>query len=122
VTALTYGYIERDGRVAVFSHGDPDGGVQVPGDRVGRDRPGAVRRLRTGDLATAHLHDRGFDVVGVDISPASIARAAERHPDCVFIAADVCQLSLPLRHFGLVTAFNCVSHISRRREAALFRR
>jgi 8-oxo-dGTP pyrophosphatase MutT (NUDIX family) len=75
----------------------------------------------TGELATAHLVERGLGVVGIDLSPVSIARAREALPGAVFLAADVTALSLPLRHFGLVTAFNSVIHVPRRRHAALYR-
>jgi len=75
----------------------------------------------TGELATARLVERGLDVVGVDLSPVSIARATEAIPGGVFLAADITALSLPLRHFGLVTAFNSAIHVPRRRHAALFR-
>jgi SAM-dependent methyltransferase/8-oxo-dGTP pyrophosphatase MutT (NUDIX family) len=75
----------------------------------------------TGELATAHLVERGLGVVGIDLSPVSIARAREALPGAVFLAADVTALSLPLRAFGLVTAFNSVIHVPRRRHAALYR-
>ena len=75
----------------------------------------------TGELATVRLVERGLAVVGVDVSPVSIAQARDALPGEVFLAADVTALSLPLRHFGLVTAFNSVIHIPRRRHAALFR-
>jgi SAM-dependent methyltransferase/8-oxo-dGTP pyrophosphatase MutT (NUDIX family) len=75
----------------------------------------------TGELATARLVERGLRVVGIDVSPASIARARRALPGEQFLAADVRTLSLPLRHFGLVTAFNSVIHVPRRRHDALFR-
>jgi SAM-dependent methyltransferase/8-oxo-dGTP pyrophosphatase MutT (NUDIX family) len=75
----------------------------------------------TGELATVRLVERGLRVVGVDVSPVSIAQARDALPGEEFLMADVTALSLPLRHFGLVTAFNSVIHIPRRRHAALFR-
>ena len=75
----------------------------------------------TGELATARLVDRGLGVVGVDVSAVSIARARRPSRTQVFLAVDVTALSLPLRHFGLVTAFNSVIHVPRRRHAALYR-
>jgi SAM-dependent methyltransferase/8-oxo-dGTP pyrophosphatase MutT (NUDIX family) len=75
----------------------------------------------TGELATARLVERGLGVVGVDVSPVSIGQAREALPGQVFLTADVTALSLPLRHFGLVTAFNSVIHVPRQRHAALYR-
>ena len=88
---------------------------------VGATGPALDIGCGTGELATARLAERGFDVVGVDLSPVSVARAKAAIPGGVFLAANIADLSLPLRHFGLVTAFNSVIHIPRRRHAALFR-
>jgi SAM-dependent methyltransferase len=59
--------------------------------------------------------------VGVDVSSVSIAQARDTLPGEVFVTADITALSLPLRHFGLVTALNSVIRAPRRNHAALFR-
>ena len=102
------------------------GGERAPRpDRSGhgrrRDRPCSRHRLRHGRAGDGATTERGLDVVGVDLSPVSLARAEAAIPGGAFLAADIADLSLPLRHFGLVTAFNSVIHIPRRRHAALFR-
>ena len=88
---------------------------------IGATGPALDIGCGTGELATARLAERGLDVVGVDLSPVSLARAEAAIPGGVFLATDIADLSLPLRHFGLVTAFNSVIHIPRHRHAALFR-
>jgi hypothetical protein len=46
VTARTYGYIERDGRVAVFSHGDPDAAFNCVSHISRRRQAALFRRWR----------------------------------------------------------------------------
>lgn len=59
-----------------------------------------------------HLKDH--ETLAIDLAAAAL-------PDAVFLAADVTAVSLPVRHFGPVTAFNSVIHVPRERHAALYR-
>jgi len=75
----------------------------------------------TGDLATAYLLDRGLDVIGLDISAASVAIASARYPRARFMTADMSAVSFPFRYFDLVAAFNSIIHLPRRQHARVFR-
>ncbi|MFD7728967.1 class I SAM-dependent methyltransferase [Kitasatospora phosalacinea] len=65
---------------------DPAGRVLDVGCAFGRD--------------TALLADRGLRAQGVDLSPAFVARAAERRPDLAFQVMDARQLDFPDGHFS----------------------
>lgn len=60
--------------------------------------------------ATSLLAQR-FDVLGVDISAAQLALAAERVPAARFLKADMTALEFPDASFDAVTAFYCFNHI-----------
>ena len=76
----------------------------------------------TGELATATLIARGFDVTGVDISAASIARARTLFPSAVFLVGDMATISLPRCAYRLITAFFSIIHVPRDEHAHLFAR
>jgi ubiquinone/menaquinone biosynthesis C-methylase UbiE len=68
--------------------------------------------------ATALLAQR-FDVIGVDISAAQLALAAQRVPAAAFRKADMTSLDLPADSFDAVTAFYCLNHIPRAEQQPL---
>ena len=68
--------------------------------------------------ATALLARR-FDVLGVDISAAQLALAAQRVPTAAFRKADMTRLDLPAASFDAVTAFYCFNHIPRAEQQPL---
>jgi SAM-dependent methyltransferase len=72
-----------------------------------------------GAPATELLAQR-FDVLGVDISAAQLALAAERVPNARFRKADMTKLDLPASSFDAITAFYCFNHIPLAEQPALF--
>lgn len=74
----------------------------------------------TGELATAYLVERGLQVVGVDISAASVATAESRLPQARFMVADMASVQFPPRSFDLITAFYSIIHVPRAEHSGLF--
>jgi cyclopropane fatty-acyl-phospholipid synthase-like methyltransferase len=68
--------------------------------------------------ATALLARR-FDVLGVDISAAQLALAAERVPTARFRKADMTTLDFPPGTFDAITAFYSLNHIPLAEQRAL---
>lgn len=60
---------------------------------------------------TAHLRDRGLDVVGIDLSPAMIEIARREHPGLTFAVGSMTDLPLTECSFGGVLAFYSVIHV-----------
>ena len=88
-------------------------------DMVARLRPGArVLDLSCGAVEpiARFFIEHGFDLTGVDASPAMIAICKERFPDAAWVEADMRGLVLPLRVF--VAAHESVSGTDRRIAAA----
>ena len=76
----------------------------------------------TGELGTAYLRDKGLEVAGVDISPASVASARTLFPDIPFLCGDMATLEFKEESFALVTAFYSIFHVPRAEHAQLFER
>ena len=68
--------------------------------------------------ATALLARR-FDVLGIDISAAQLALAAQRVPTARFRKADMTELDFPPASFDAVTAFYSFNHVPRAEQPAL---
>ena len=49
---------------------------------------------------TAYLHERGFDVSGVDLSPRMIEHAKRLHPECNFAVSSSTELDLEPSSYG----------------------
>lgn len=60
---------------------------------------------------TAWYLERGARVTGIDITPTSIERLAERHPQATFVRADVGEEPLPGLH-DLVHVFDVLYHVT----------
>ncbi|MFJ9247829.1 class I SAM-dependent methyltransferase [Streptomyces sp. NPDC101776] len=60
---------------------------------------------------TAHLHEIGHHVTGVDASPAMLARAHERLPDVDFHEADLYRLPFPDDAFDTVVCALALAHV-----------
>ncbi len=77
----------------------------------------------SGQPIARHLIERGFAVVGVDSSPALIAKCQSRLPKGEWIVADMRTLSLRRRFDGLIAwdSFFHLSHEDQRRMFAVFR-
>jgi len=56
------------------------------------------------------LHDRGFDVVGIDVSEEMIRLAKQNHPDEEFHVQDICAWETDLR-FEFIVAWDSVFHL-----------
>jgi SAM-dependent methyltransferase len=56
------------------------------------------------------LARHGFRTDGIDVSPAMIALARDRHPDAGLFHADICQWDLP-RSYDLIVAWDSVWHV-----------
>jgi len=64
------------------------------------DVPAPARAIDIGCGTGAHagiLDERGYEVLGVDIDAAMLARAAQEHPTVEFLVADVMRLDLDVR-------------------------
>jgi trans-aconitate methyltransferase len=59
---------------------------------------------------TAFLAAQGADVVGLDLSPAMIAEARTRHPDCRFELADLHALGAAPGRFAALVLFYALIH------------
>lgn len=85
-----------------------------PGDAVLNVGCGVGRTTRA-------LHDRGFDVVGLDASAPLVERARERFPDIEFRVGDATELDAPGESYDQVLfSYNgicCIRPESRRHEA-----
>jgi ubiquinone/menaquinone biosynthesis C-methylase UbiE len=75
------------------------------------------------------LQKRGFDVIGVDVSPGALELAAKgsecRKQDIKFLAADICHLPFPDASFDVIWCYGVLQHLmSEERELAIneFRR
>ncbi len=69
---------------------------------------------------TKLLADAGFNVVGVDISPVQISRAAALVPTAQFQCADMTELHFPVQSFAAVVSFYAIIHIPLAEQPALF--
>jgi SAM-dependent methyltransferase/heme-degrading monooxygenase HmoA len=63
-----------------------------------------------GDV-TRHLHDRGVDVCGVDLSPAMIAEARHAHPGIAFSVGDLANLDAAASSLAGIVAFYSLIHL-----------
>ena len=63
-----------------------------------------------GGQTTAFLHARGVDVRGIDLSPAAMEQAADRHPNIPFALGDMLALPLPDAAAAGVVAFYAIVH------------
>ncbi|WP_331234035.1 class I SAM-dependent methyltransferase [Natronorarus salvus] len=70
---------------------------------------------------TKALEERGFDVIGVDISDEMVHAARSHHPEIPFLASDAAHLPFPDDHFDYVMfSFNGIDYLipqSRRKQA-----
>jgi len=74
----------------------------------------------SGALSNA-LHNRGFEVTGVDFAPAMIELAQRLSPQVTFLDADGRQLPFPDKGFELVTAAYVVHGLNSESRLALYR-
>jgi SAM-dependent methyltransferase/heme-degrading monooxygenase HmoA len=63
-----------------------------------------------GDV-TRHLHDRGVDVCGIDLSPAMIAEARLAHPGIAFSVGDLANLAATADSLAGIVAFYSLIHL-----------
>jgi SAM-dependent methyltransferase len=92
-----------------------------PFDRVMLDRLGAdvgslgpICDLGCGPGQVArYLHDRGFDAMGVDLSPGMVEEARRLSPNILFTQGSMLSLSLDDESLGGIAAFYSVIHIPR---------
>jgi ubiquinone/menaquinone biosynthesis C-methylase UbiE len=73
----------------------------------------------TGRHATAYLVELGFEVTGIDISPASIAKARQELPGARFQVADMATVELAPSSFDLITAFYSLIHVPKEEHAGV---
>jgi len=61
------------------------------------------------------LQMRGFDVIGVDVSPGSLELAAKgsecREQDIKFLVADICHLPFPAGSFDVIWCYGVLQHL-----------
>ncbi|QEL16414.1 GNAT family N-acetyltransferase [Limnoglobus roseus] len=63
------------------------------------------------------LGNHGFRTDGIDVSPAMIAQARQRHPDARLFLADICGWELP-EAYDLIVAWDSVWHVPLSGQAA----
>jgi SAM-dependent methyltransferase len=89
--------------------------------------PSGARALDVGcGLGTeaAHLHERGWQAVGLDVSPHALAAATSGHPGPAFIRANVLDLPLAPSSFDVAVDRGCFHYLrpgDRRRYADALR-
>lgn len=78
----------------------------------GRPPPARVLDLccGTGQVSRA-LHERGYDVTGVDGSPEMIRRARANAPGCEFVVADVRGFDLPGAYDVALCLYDSLNHL-----------
>jgi SAM-dependent methyltransferase len=82
---------------------------------------GTVGDLGCGPGHVAHyLHERGVDVVGIDLSPGMVAEAERLNPGLPFRVGDMTALNVSDGALGGIVAFYSVIHVPRERHQALF--
>lgn len=91
-------------------------------DRYFTDRDGRLLDLGCGTgRTTAPLAERGYDVVGVDVSAEMVARARRRHPELSFAVGDATDLDYDDDSFDYVLfsyyGLDCIAPASARRAA-----
>jgi RimJ/RimL family protein N-acetyltransferase len=67
------------------------------------------------------LAQHGFTTDGIDLSPAMIALARERHPEARLFHADICRWELP-RSYDLIVAWDSVWHVPLDRQEAVLKK
>ncbi len=67
----------------------------------------------------AYLHERGAEVIGIDLSPEMIAQARERFPEIRFETGSMTELQNE-RSLGGIVAFYSIIHIERGQQPAMF--
>jgi ubiquinone/menaquinone biosynthesis C-methylase UbiE len=60
---------------------------------------------------TAHLHDLGLDVAGIDLSPGMVGAARRLHPHLTFGTGSMTDLDLPDRSVTGLLAYYSIIHI-----------
>jgi ubiquinone/menaquinone biosynthesis C-methylase UbiE len=109
--------------LATFGDGVPDDPrVRFIAELAGRLAEGAqVLELGCGPgVPGTALLARRFDVLGVDISAAQLALAAEHVPNARFRKADMTTMDVAPASFDAVTAFYSFNHIPLAEQPALF--
>ncbi|MGW5261527.1 class I SAM-dependent DNA methyltransferase [Microbispora sp. NPDC004025] len=69
---------------------------------------------------TAHLHDLGLPVFGIDLSPQMVALARRQHPGLRFDEGSMTALDLPDRTLGGILSMYSIIHIPRERLPQVF--
>jgi cyclopropane fatty-acyl-phospholipid synthase-like methyltransferase len=75
-----------------------------------------------GEPVAAAFIQRGWQVTGVDLSPAMLALAERYVPAMQRVLGDMCSVELPTSHFDVVTAIYSLFHVPRAEHPALFAR
>jgi len=75
----------------------------------------------TGQPVAKYFADAGFRIVGVDQSPAMLARAKQRLPHHQWILSTIEDFP-PIEHVGAVIAWDSLFHIPRERHAGILQR
>jgi SAM-dependent methyltransferase len=90
-------------------------------DLVLADGAGSVADVGCGTgRVTAHLHELGLSVFGIDLSPRMLAMARRNHPHLRFAEGSMLALDLPDGRLGGVLAYYSIIHIPDDRLPAVF--
>jgi SAM-dependent methyltransferase len=58
-----------------------------------------------------YLHERGLDIVGIDLSPAMVALARQHHPGLTFRQGTMLALDVPAEAWAGLVAFYSIIHL-----------
>lgn len=87
-------------------------GVLAMFAEAAREVGGPVADIGCGPgLITGHLHERGLDVFGIDLSPRMVDIARREHPGVRFRVGSMTDLDLADGSLGAVLAFYSVIHV-----------
>ena len=83
------------------------------------DRRGRVLDAGCGPGHLTHLFaSRGFEAIGLDLSPRMIELASSKYPDCQFRIGDFCDLQFPDQSFLAVFCMAAFQHVPKDRDIA----
>lgn len=73
-----------------------------------------------GQPVTAYFADKGFDVVGVDISPGMIEIAKQQIPAGRFFVSDMAECTFDASEFDMIVSAFAIIHVPQEKQKALF--
>ncbi|MDP3966175.1 MAG: class I SAM-dependent methyltransferase [archaeon] len=76
----------------------------------------------TGYPATKFFSDKGYDVMGVDLSSEMLKIAKEVVPSGKFIKKDMTKINFPKDSFDIIVSFAAILHVPKKQQKGLFKK